>query len=248
MQELLLVNPGKRPSKRRSKRASPAQKRARAAFAAAARARSKNPVRRHKRRAASVSRAPVIRRKRNPIRARSRRQRNPINLRGFAGSVMGDVKDAAIGGAGAVAVDILAGYGKTYLPTSLQSGIQYSAVKALATVALGMVARKFIGPMGSSMARGALTVQAYGIMLPYVPAGIKASGGLGYLSPSGLMLGARSGKPIAATGGGMNGLRGGFKGLRALTDGPFTGAYEARGMNGLGASASGDGDFFLRTR
>lgn len=227
MQELLLVNPKRRTRRKSRKTASPAQRRARAAFAA--RARAKNPIRRRARAAS----APAVRTLRNPIRSVrrhvARRRRNPIG--GFAGTAIDMVKDAAIGGAGAIAVDMVAGQVKSMLPLSLQTGNGYMAAKAALTVGLGILSRRMIGSVGMAAARGALTVQAYTAMKPYVPASMP----LGYLAPSPTMPGARSGKPMAVSGG-LRGLRG----MASLA--PASGS-----MAGLGALETSGADF-LRPR
>jgi len=223
MQELLLINPAKRSRRKSRKTASPAQRRARAAFAA--RARAKNPARR--RRAARVHSLPAVRRRRNPIvaRRRSMRRRNPVG--GFAGTAIDMVKDAAIGGAGALGVDIIAGQIKPMLPVSMQTGNSYAAAKALITVGVGVFGRRVLGNVAMQAARGALTVQAYNLFRPYVPATMQ----LGSLSPSYVMPGARSGKPAVAINapGGMHALRR-VGGMGALS--PNGGTLRALETNG----------------
>jgi len=232
MQELLLVNPAKRARRKSRKAASPAQRRARAAFAA--RARAKNPAKRRRaRRAAPMA---AVRRRRNPIRSIRRhaaRRRNPIG--GFAGTAIDMVKDAAIGGAGALAVDVIAGQVKPMLPASLQTGNAYAAAKALITVGVGVFGRRMVGTLAMQAARGALTVQAYNMMKPYVPASLP----LGYLSPSYVMPRASSGKPIAFTGSSM----------QALSVGSPAGMRRMSGMGGLASRGSGQADGeYLRPR
>ena len=243
MQELLLINPAKRARRKSRKAASPAQRRARAAFGAAARARAKNPtVRRRRSRAASTA-MPARRRRLNPIRARARsRRRNPISAGGFVGTTMALVKDAAIGGAGAIAVDVIAGQVKSMLPTSLQSGNAYAAAKALITVGVGVFGRRVLGGIAMQAARGALTVQAYNLMKPYVPASLQ----LGYLSPAYVMPRAASGKPIAFTGSSMtrmNALSVGTSDIRPMS-GVMGGLNGLRRVGGYG----GYGDEMLRSR
>lgn len=211
MQELLLINPRKRRASKRRSNPSAAQKRARAAFGRAAKARSRvrrrNPV-------ASLALANprkrrAVARRRNPIRARSRR-RNPIMGGGsFIKTAVGMLQESAIGAAGSIAVDAVFAQVKPMLPASINSGNAYTGVKALGTVALGLIARRFLGSKAMVAAQGALTVQLAGVMRPYA-----ASMGvpLGYLTPAYTLSNAASGKPIAVSQ--MSGLRG--RGLRAV--------------------------------
>ncbi len=189
MAKMLLVNPRRRPAKRR--KASPAQRAARARFAAMARSRSraaKRPARRRKNPApalpfvaanmpARARRRPA--RRRNPIGASSAarsyrrgRRRNPISL-GRASTYVSMIKDAAIGAAGAVAVDLAMGQINRFLPATLRRtpgtvGIG-DAVKAVLTVAMGQLLRGPTRGMSTQLARGALTVQAHGIMTQFLP-------------------------------------------------------------------------------
>jgi hypothetical protein len=96
------------------------------------------------------------------------------------------LKDAAIGGAGAVAVDFAMGQINSYLPMTMrkqagQVGV-YDVVKAGVTVALGHFLSKPTRGLSHKAAMGALTVQAYGLVKSMLPAEI--SGGLGYYSPA----------------------------------------------------------------
>ena len=198
MQELLLVNPAKRRKSRKA--ASPAQRRARAAFAAASRARRKNPS---KRRASRRSVARPAARRRNPIMARARRssrRRNPIAMRGVMNTGFDMLKNAAIGGAGGIATDYLfTQYVQPQLPASLLAPIPYAGVKAVATVALGIIGKKFAGSIALKAAEGALTKQAYDFIKGQLPVATQAQlggmGRVGYLSPTAIMAGASSGKP-----------------------------------------------------
>lgn len=208
MQEMLVINPAKRARRKSRKAASPAQRRARAAFAAASRARSKNPAKRRARRHNPAG--AVARRRAGPARRimrRGARRRNPISMGGFGSTAIAMVKDAAIGGAGAIAADYAMWTAAPYLPDALRTGYGGVATKALGTVALGMLSRKFLGGVGLVAARGALSVQAYSLMKSQLPAStFKTS--LGYMTPTSIMPGGYSGKPIAMTRGNarLNGL------------------------------------------
>lgn len=188
MEELLIVNPSRRPSKRR-KNPSPAQKRARAAFAAMARARSKNPA---KRRSASKRRTSAKRRS-NPVTiSRVTRRRNPISLTGSFNKPMAMIAPALTGALGAVAVNTA--LSKLPLPAVLMTGKTRYLTQGVAAVLLGVIAQKvgMKGATASRMAEGALTVTLHDA-IKEVAAGMGMSlGGMGYYLPG---LGARGAMP-----------------------------------------------------
>ena len=117
MAEMLLINP------RRRRKAHAAPKRR------ASVKRRRNPVSvvsaspaRRRRRVAPRTRAVAHVRRHNPLRAmrKVRRRRNPISMGSIsAKGIMSLFKDAAIGGAGAVGIDVLMGQINSYLPTSM---------------------------------------------------------------------------------------------------------------------------------
>ena len=108
------------------------------------------------------------------VRRLSRRRRNPLSLKG---EKIGDMlKSAVLAGAGSVAVDAIMGQVRPMLPTSVQTGYEYSAVKAGITVLLGVLARKALGPKGATMAEGALTVQAALLITSMVPSSMTLAG------------------------------------------------------------------------
>lgn len=193
MSKVVLINPSHRPKRRARKPASAAQRRARANFAAAARSRRKNPARR--RHVAVRSAVPVRhRRRRNPIHKLAhhtrRRRRNPIGGLGISTtSIVAQIKAALMGGAGAVAMDVIMGQANKYLPTSLQSNSTSvgvgDAVKAALTVALGQLLRKPSKGMSLRLAQGALTVQAADILRSFVPPSMT----MGYYSPGRIVRG-----------------------------------------------------------
>lgn len=183
MATTLLLNPRRRRAARkgakRSRKSNPsaAQKRARAAFAAMARGRSRaaraaNPKRRRARRSARRS---------NPIvsyrRSVSRRRRNPISLGGSGltnlRSYIAPIKDAAVMGAGAVAMDLAYGYAQPYLPAMLQRQAGRVGLgdltKALLTVAFGKLLAKPTRGLSQKAAMGALVVQMRDVVLAFIP-------------------------------------------------------------------------------
>jgi hypothetical protein len=175
---MLIINPAHRPKRRR------VAKKARRAVAKVRRRR--NPVSR------ALALAPTRRRRRlNPIRhlrARHRRRRNPIGL-GGAGSAKGLMHllvEAAIGGVGALGVDVLWGQINPKLPASLQSsptGVGIGdAVKLAATVALGKALSKPTKGLSTKIALGSLIVQMRDIASTIVPASMPLAG-LGYFTP-----------------------------------------------------------------
>lgn len=180
MPQLLLINPRARNMAKKARTA--AQKRATARMIAANRARRGGGARRAnpiaKRRARSGATSPVAVYSRKLRRSASRRRRNPISLRsltgGAGGSYMAMFKDAAIGGAGAVAFDLLHGQVAGFLPASLRRtpgtvGVG-DAVKAVLTAFIGQLASKPTRGLSAKMARGSLTVQARDLIATMVPA------------------------------------------------------------------------------
>jgi hypothetical protein len=138
--------------KRRRKRAKNSRRRRHSA-----RRRHANPYREH-------------RRHRNP----RRRHRNPLSMSGIKPELTG----AAVGAAGAVAIDIIMGYLTPYIPASLTSN-QYLtlATKIAAALGIGMLAGKVIGgdkARGATL--GALTVVGYDFIKTLVPASLPMAG------------------------------------------------------------------------
>lgn len=201
MAEILLLNPAKRKARkstkstrakkaRRASNPSPAQLRARKAFAAMAKARSRkaNPKRRKARRA---NPAPALarvrrqtRRRSNPIRAR---RRNPISLTG----IMPIIRESAIMGAGAVAADLVYGYAARWLPANLQAGpgqlTAGSAVKAFLTAWAGHSLRGVTRGASVKAAQGALVGQMRDIVANMLPPMLQAqavNGRMGWASPA----------------------------------------------------------------
>ena len=182
MAEMLLINPRRR---RKARRANPIAKRRRVTrrrnpLATVARRRRRNPM-------------PAVRR-RNPIglaRRRVMRRRNPIGGMG-TGMLMAAIREAFVGGAGAVAVDLAMGQINRFLPATLvtrpgQIGAG-DAVKAIITVTLGHLLARPTRGLSRKMALGALTVQSANIMKSFVP-GTMA---MGYASPARIVRGTNT--------------------------------------------------------
>lgn len=192
MAEILLLNPRARGkgSKMAKKRRSAAQRRATAKLVAMNRARKGRKARRSN--PAPRSYGPAVSRRsrarrRNPVaafrRRRAGRRSNPISMTG----IMGPIKEAAIQGAGAVAMDMAFGFVNRYLPASLQRvpgqvGVG-DAVKMLATVMLGRALRGPTKGISMKAATGALTVQFRDLTLGFFPQAAGSVAGLGYMVP-----------------------------------------------------------------
>lgn len=92
------------------------------------------------------------------------------------------LKAGAIGGAGAVAVDVAMGQVVGFLPPSMQqartptgdANLGYFGIKAAIALGLGMYGSRLpvVGKYAGNMAEGALTVMAYQFMRPMVPANL----------------------------------------------------------------------------
>lgn len=197
--QMLLINPAKRAkrkgSAKRRKAPSAAQRANWARFARMARSRagsrSANPASRRRARSAGP-----VRRRRNPVsyvrRAVSRRRRNPIKLGGSLfnfRSYLAPLKDAAVMGAGAVAMDVGFSYVNRYLPASMQKvpgtvGVA-DALKAVLTVALGRLLAKPTRGLSNKAAMGSLVVQFRDITMQLLPPGsLPGLNGLGFVTPA----------------------------------------------------------------
>lgn len=176
MAEMLLINPRTRGRKVRK---NPAKKRTHA--------RRHNPV-------------TTIARKRNPVRAikrrvMSRRRSNPIGMAGMTG-YMTAIREALMGGVGAVAFDIVHGQVKRFLPAALQvtpgkvgAG---DAVRAIITVFVGHALNGVTRGFSKKAAMASLTVQAHDLLKGFVPAALP----LGYASPAMIAQGTNRVGPI----------------------------------------------------
>lgn len=224
MAQMLLVNPAKRRT-RKARRASPKRRRNPISASTLSRARRRrNPF-------AAVAR----RRRRNPISAVSRvmrrRRRNPISLGGLnANTLMNMLKDGAIGGAGAVGMDLIMGQLNNYLPITFQTvpglpGVG-DAVKAGLTALLGTGLSRQTKGLSVKMAEGALAVQAHDILKTLLPASM-AVGGLSFYTPAQLVQGSARVGPIRP---GVNGVK---RYLPAGGKSPLLSAYMQPGPSPL---------------
>ena len=206
MAEMLLINPRKRGT------------------------RKANPKRRVVRRKNPVT--AMVRRKRNPLAA-MRRRRNPLaamRMRArrrnpIGGAMMGNymtqIREAVIGGAGALGMDLVYGQINSFLPAALKrvpgSIGAGDAVKAVITVALGGLLSKPTRGLSDKAAKASLTIQAYDIMKSFVPSSMT----IGYASPALIAQGTNRVGPIR-------------RGMNAYTNGtPLLNAYMSPGKTAL---------------
>jgi hypothetical protein len=195
MAEMLLINPKKR-------RRNPAAKRRVV--------RRKNPVTAMVRRRRNPLAA--MRRRRNPLARVRRRMRNPIGG-AMMGSYMSQIREAVMGGAGALGMDLVYGQINNFLPASLKNTPGTigagDAVKAVVTVALGGLLNKATRGFSGKAAKASLTIQAYNIMRSFVPSTMT----IGYASPAMIAQGTNRVSPIR-------------RGMNAYTSGtPLLNAY-----------------------
>lgn len=191
MSQLLLLNPRKRRARKAGakRRRSPAQRAATARMLAANRSRgrvARNPARRRR---VTYHRRAALRH--NPIRRarRSSYRRNPIS-----GNVTAMLKVGAIGGVGAVGVDIIFGYLAPMLPASMSTPVNattggtnwlYFAAKGAVAIGIGTYGGKLMKPQtAEAIAVGALTIMAYQIARSLVPASVTMGA---YVNPGRVM-------------------------------------------------------------
>lgn len=189
MAEMLLINPRRR---RRAAKASVKRRVRRSSVRRAAPRRRRNPL--PVAAVATAVRKRVARRS-NPIglagrKRHHRRRRNPIAIGGSsisAKTIISMLKDAAIGGAGALAVDVIYGKLNPMLPMAIQTsatGVGIGdAVKAVITVVAGKALSKATKGMSQKAALGALTTQMRDIISTFLPAEMMVAGRLGYSTP-----------------------------------------------------------------
>lgn len=206
MAEMLLINPRRR--KARKAQRSAAQRAATRRLVAMNRARRGRGRRRNPAPAAAATmmatnprRRRRMARRSNPVRM-IRRRRNPAMLGGFSfRSVISAMQDALVQGGGAVAIDLLHGQIKRFLPAALQRtpgqvGLG-DVVYASLTVLVGTLLNKPTRGLSMKAATGSLTVQAYDIVKNLLPSTMQ----VGYYAPGQIVQGnARVGPTRAVTG------------------------------------------------
>jgi len=186
MAEMLLINPKRRTTKRRP--AAHAAKRVHR--------RRKNP---YATMLTNARRRKNSMRKTNPIhsmRRRVMRRRNPMMGGAMMSGYMSLIKEGLIGGAGAVAMDVVYGYVNNMLPDMLKtkpgSVNAGDAVKAIYTVAAGKALSKVTGGLSMKAATASLAIQSYNLVKQFLPATMS----LGYASPANIIQGTNRVGPI----------------------------------------------------
>jgi hypothetical protein len=181
MAEMLLINPRRR---RKASRAAPKRRRT-----SHSRRRRHNPI-------GALSYSPVRRRRRHAAHRVARRRRNPIVRRAAIGgslSIANMLKQALIGGVGALGVDVLWGKINPMLPASMQTtatGVGVGdAVKAAFTVLAGKGLNKATRGMSGKIAVFALASQVRDIASAMLPASMPVAG-LGYAVPGRVVQGS----------------------------------------------------------
>ena len=206
MAEMLLINPRKRRATRKARKVHHTAKRRHTA------ARKHNPI------------AAVRRRRAHPMGAKRRviRRRNPIAM---GGGYMTAIREALMGGAGALAMDVVFGQVNKFLPVSMQTNATTvgagDAVKAVITVFVGQALNKATKGFSRKAAQASLTVQAHAILTKTIGPSIAATLPLGYASPAVITSGTNRVGPIR-------------KGVNAYTGGtPLLSAYNKPGSSPL---------------
>ena len=181
MAEMLLINP------RRRRRRAAIRRRRRNPVAAVSRRRRRNPMplQLAARKRTTLRRANPIGAVRRTLRRRVMRRRNPIGGN-YAQMLMTGIREAFIGGAGSIAVDLAMGQINKVLPANLRvvpgaigAG---DAIKAVVTVLLGHFLAGPTRGLSRKMAQGALTVQTANLMKGFLPATLTSQ--MGYFSPA----------------------------------------------------------------
>jgi hypothetical protein len=137
------------------------------------------------------------------------------------GGYMSQIREAVIGSAGALGMDLVYGQINNFLPASLKNvpgtiGAG-DAVKAVVTVALGGLLNKATRGFSAKAARASLTIQSYNIMKTFLPSNLT----LGYASPALIAQGTNRVGPIR-------------RGMNAYTNGtPLLNAYMSPGKTAL---------------
>ena len=211
MAEMLLINPRKRGTRKATKRRVVRRKNPVTAMVR----RRRNPLAAMRRR-----RNPLAAARRNPLARMRARRRNPIGG-AMMGGYMGQIREAVMGGAGALGMDLVYGQINSFLPAALKrvpgSIGAGDAVKAVITVALGGLLSKPTRGLSDKAAKARLTIQAYDIMKSFVPSGMT----IGYASPALIAQGTNRVGPIR-------------RGMNAYTNGtPLLNAYMAPGKTAL---------------
>lgn len=238
MAEMLLVNPRRRKRRKTSSRRKTTSRRRRRRSHAVAAA-----PRRRRRRAVgyTIGSRPIRRRKLNPSRRRSltrgirRRRRHNPSLRGIASGAVPTMKAGFTGALGALGLDLLWGYGKSYLPVSIAgSALAQYAAKLVGALLIGFVGQKVMRGKGQALAVGAATVVIHDALKAQVQASFPSIPMGEYLSyaPAVGVMGRASMLDTGVPSSGMGQYLGGLP--HTADDMSYSGDYTSDGMNGYG--------------
>lgn len=240
MAEIMLVNPRRRKRRRKmsAKQARYFGKRRRRARASAA------PRRRRRRRSNPVAFLnPRRRRSRRSITRgykRRRRHSNP-SFRNVTGSALPMIKEGFTGALGALGLDVLWGYSKSYLPATIAgSPLAQYAAKLVGAILIGMVGGRVPGlrGRGRALAVGAATVVLHDALkaqvqasFPTIPLGeyLTYAPTVGSMPYAGRVL--SSGIPSDGMGEYLSGIPNDGSG-GTNDDMSYTGEWNGDGMNG----------------
>ena len=147
---------------------------------------------------------------------RVRRRASSIGRRLSSSNMVALLKNGAIGGAGALGVEVIMGLGQSVLPASVTGRVNadgttnylYYGTKAAVAVVLGTVGGKFLGGgTAAKLAEGSLTVSAYELMRGFMPAGVTlgrgagvAGRGVGFMNPAQVLRGQGKIVPLQRVG------------------------------------------------
>lgn len=177
----------------------------------------------------------IRRRKLNPRGRRRRYHRNPFGLPSVGG-IVGQLKSAALGASGGLALNLALSY--LPLPDTLKTGWPRHAVRVAGAVGLGMIAKKFLGAKGATVAAGAMTIVVYDILKQLVTQFAPEIGGrLGEFEDVSLS-GDDFYSPASYVSGYLDGD--GSPGDGDVDSGMRTGAYMEGDLDGVGAYMEGD--------
>lgn len=186
---LLTANPKRRKAGKRKATRSPAQRAAFAKMIAANKRSNPSPARsgKKRRRRASVAAAPSRRRSGGS---------SGFSRGNLAAQATSLAKNGAIGGAGALGLDVIMGYANGILPASVASRVNsdgstnwlYYGVKGALAVGVGVIGQKVVSaPVAAKLAEGALTVMAYELARGMMPTSVP----LGFVNPAPTLNGVR---------------------------------------------------------
>lgn len=132
-----------------------------------------NPKKRRKAKRKTASKGVAVRRRRraSPVAKRKyRRNPSPRN------TIMNQVQNAAVGAAGAVAVDVA--IAKLPIPANMKVGAMATATQGLVSIGIGMLTSNVMKnkKLGVQIAEGGLTVALHGLMKGAVAKAIPMAG------------------------------------------------------------------------